>query len=545
MDYQKELCDWLVSKNIDFYMDDDWVKCGPRYIKIIDVAECLVIKDHCPVEEMESIIIFSDEWINRNKQVKNFIASQIGRCHKIYARECKIQEVNVHTAREFIEKHHIQGSNNLGVVFFGLYYNEELVGVMSLGRHHRQVADNKIILDRLCFVENILIVGGASRLFSRCVAWAKERNYDEIISFSDTRLTQGHVYETLEFICEKVYRPDYSYVKIGDTTTRLSKQSQKKSAVSCPADMTELEWATARGLTRIYDLGKKRWTFLLRDGLSWKQKLSLNCSKQHEDGVFKHSHIRGYFKSDKNQDNIYFGSSYELRCAFLMEQDADITSFRRCDNFWTGERFRCPDFFVEKENGIEIWEIKPIGWLRDPNVIKQIDDTKAFCNKHGYAFRLWSEQDSELGNEKAIIKWAKKYLKSLGDVEFAERQRINAIKRSIKYYRNHIANDKINVYCEYCHKKHSALRLTYERNISRNGRYICEKEGGHIAGSRPKLHLQKENPYADQGMKQCVKCQRILPFASFGTDKGRRDGYASRCKECRSAVAKEKYALRL
>jgi hypothetical protein len=73
---------------------------------------------------------------------------------------------------------------------------------------------------------------------------------------------------------------------------------------------------------------------------------------------------------------------------------------------------------------------------------------------------------------------------------------------------------------------------------------ICEREGGHIAGSRPKPHLRKANPHAASGCKECLGCKQILSFDNFGTDKGRADGYASKCKECRRKAANEKYAAK-
>ena len=44
------------------------------------------------------------------------------------------------------------------------------------------------------------------------------------------------------------------------------------------------------------------------------------------------------------------------------------------------------------------------------------------------------------------------------------------------------------------------------------------------------------------GKKECLGCKQVLSFDCFGTDKARRDGYASKCKECRRAIANEKYA---
>ena len=64
---------------------------------------------------------------------------------------------------------------------------------------------------------------------------------------------------------------------------------------------------------------------------------------------------------------------------------------------------------------------------------------------------------------------------------------------------------------------------------------------GPRARSRPKPHLKKVNPYATEGKKECLGCRQVLPYDNFGTDKGRADGYASKCKECRRAIANEKY----
>lgn len=115
--------------------------------------------------------------------------------------------------------------------------------------------------------------------------------------------------------------------------------------------------------------------------------------------------------------------------------------------------------------------------------------------------------------------------------------------RAKKHYDNKIANDKVEVNCK-CGETHYPLRLTYEKNIKRNGEYICEKLGGKIAGSKPKLTLRKENPYALEGKKECNNpdCEKkILPFNCFSPDKTKRDGYSTWCKECRAKKNKAKY----
>ena len=124
-----------------------------------------------------------------------------------------------------------------------------------------------------------------------------------------------------------------------------------------------------------------------------------------------------------------------------------------------------------------------------------------------------------------------------------EIERIKQLNRekAKRYYHKHIATDTVEVYCEFCKENHTALRLTYDKNIKRNGRYICEKEGGHIAGSKPKLKLRKENPYAVEGKKRCNKCGNIKHLDEFSPDKTKRDGYSTRCKTCRAKIYKEKY----
>ena len=123
-----------------------------------------------------------------------------------------------------------------------------------------------------------------------------------------------------------------------------------------------------------------------------------------------------------------------------------------------------------------------------------------------------------------------------------QRHREQSAARMKKYYQKHIANDKVEVFCTFCNEQHSPLRLTYEKNIARNGRYICEREGGHIAGSKPKLALRKDNPYASEGKKECNKCGEVKLFEQFSPDKSKGDGYCTMCKPCRSEKMKAYYA---
>ena len=285
---QDEIKEWLNSFGFDF--NSDYEILENKEIDLLDKDKKIGIeycglywhnelspepRDHkyhinkyknCLKKDIQLLTIFEDEWKFRQNQCKSHIKSVLGITDKkVFARKCEIKEIIREDAKSFFDSYHIQGSNKLGIVFFGLFFENELCAVMSLGRHNRQldVSKKEITLDRLCFKDGVQIIGGASKLFSKCLEWAKNNNYKKIISFSDNRWSLGNVYKKMGFVLEKEYGPDYSYVSTNNPRKRLSKQSQKKSMTKCPKDLTEHSWALQRGLARIYDCGKKRWIFEL------------------------------------------------------------------------------------------------------------------------------------------------------------------------------------------------------------------------------------------------------------------------------------------
>ena len=200
--------------------------------------------------------IYENEWLFRQPQVISYLRAALGKNkRKLYARNCEVRELAPDTAKEFFETYHIQGKNNLGKYFAGLYKDEELLAAMSFGRHHRK--STELTLDRLCFKSDISITGGSSKLFKFLLNLSEAHS---ITSWSDNRWSLGKVYASLGFKKDADLPEDYSYV---DTKRHivLSKQSQKKSKTKCPADKTEKEWCALRGLYRIWDCGKIRWKY--------------------------------------------------------------------------------------------------------------------------------------------------------------------------------------------------------------------------------------------------------------------------------------------
>lgn len=217
---------------------------------------------NCLNQNVKLITIFSDEWQYESYKCKNIIKSNLGlfEC-RIGARKCSVSVITNKESNNFCKLYHIRNAATSNLKCWGLFNNNELIGIMSLGRHPRK--SGCLVLNRLCFKANYQIIGGVSKLFKQCKLWAKDNGYKKITSWSDNRWSNGDVYSKLEFILDEDLLPDYSYIKLISPTKRISKQSQKKSKTNCPKNITERSWAIQNGFSRIWDCGKKRWIFNL------------------------------------------------------------------------------------------------------------------------------------------------------------------------------------------------------------------------------------------------------------------------------------------
>jgi hypothetical protein len=257
------------TKEIDIYIPE--LNIGIEYCGLYWHSEIYKEKNYhynkmkkCKTKGIQLITIFEDEWLSRQKQLKNFLLSKLNKNHtKIYARKCKIKEVEKNLANKFLNENHIQGKARYKIAF-GLYYNDELIGLITGDKHHRQNQEKIFVLNRLVFKSGITVIGGASKLIKKLTQYAKDNNYIKIISWSDNRISEGNVYETTGWSKTEELSPDYSYY-IGSNTKRKSKQScQKKKLLKLGATgNTEKEMANSLGYYRIWDCGKIRWEIKL------------------------------------------------------------------------------------------------------------------------------------------------------------------------------------------------------------------------------------------------------------------------------------------
>lgn len=114
-------------------------------------------------------------------------------CSEIYARKCKVTVIDQKTANMFTSKYHINGRCNGQKINYGLWYNDELVEVMTFGKP-RYNAQYDYELLRLCSKTGLKVVGGASKLFKH---FLDDIAPSSVISYCDLSKFTGAVYTNI------------------------------------------------------------------------------------------------------------------------------------------------------------------------------------------------------------------------------------------------------------------------------------------------------------------------------------------------------------
>lgn len=109
---------------------------------------------------------------------------------RIPARKCIIEELDKDTCNIFLNMYHLQGPCQAQTVRYGLYYNNELVEVMTFGKS-RFAKKFEWELIRMCSDADHIVVGGSSKLFKHFI---QTYNPASIISYCDTSKFTGGVY---------------------------------------------------------------------------------------------------------------------------------------------------------------------------------------------------------------------------------------------------------------------------------------------------------------------------------------------------------------
>ena len=202
--------------------------------------------------------VFSDEWIYKRDIVKSRLRYLLGApgLNKVYARECRVDTVDINEYRAFLERNHIQGSVNSRWAY-GLYQGKKLLSLMTFGMSRFE--KDTVELLRFCSDREYSVPGAAGKLFKHFVDAHPE--VAGMTSYADMRWSTGDAFYTkLGFTLESMSSPGYFIV---DGDVRRNRMGFTRSRIARPGDegKTEHEITLERGLFRIYDCGqyKYRW----------------------------------------------------------------------------------------------------------------------------------------------------------------------------------------------------------------------------------------------------------------------------------------------
>lgn len=243
----------LKPKELDFYFPD--LKLAIEFHGLIWHSEKFKIDKNyhynkymqCKSQGIELIQIFEHEWADKTSEIKQFLINKLTTKKRVYARKCEVvNDINI--LKDFIKTNHIRGLGKADE-YLGLSYQGVIVMAISIGKHHRGL--DVRVLNRVCF-KDVTVVGGLAKLLKRAT-------FEKLVTWSDHRFSPfGNMYSNAGFTKEVELPPDYFYTTSNGIV--YSKQSQMKSKTNCPLELSEREWNLQRGLYRVWDCGKTRWS---------------------------------------------------------------------------------------------------------------------------------------------------------------------------------------------------------------------------------------------------------------------------------------------
>ena len=220
--------------------------------------------DLCDKYNIQLIHIWEDEWVNKKDIIKSMILNKLKRIkNRIYARKCEIREITSNDlVRYFLDKNHIQGFVGSSIKI-GLYYNEELVSLMTFGKTRKNMNStttnkNEYELLRFCNKLNTNVIGGASKLFKY---FLNNYKYDNIVSYADRSHSNGNLYEKLGFKFIHITVPNYYYVINKIRVYRFNFRKDILVKQGFDKNKSEHDIMLERKIFRIYNAGNYKFVY--------------------------------------------------------------------------------------------------------------------------------------------------------------------------------------------------------------------------------------------------------------------------------------------
>lgn len=214
--------------------------------------------DLCQEAGITLISFYDSEILYQYDIVKSMILSRCNLSKTIFARKTEIRQLTDNIIKnKFLNENHLQ-SQCISSINFGLYYNNELVALMTFGKSRfNKSVEYELI--RYCNKLNTSVVGGASKLYKH---FTKKYN-NSVISYSSNRYTTGNLYKQLGFELINETNKSYKYTKDFINLESRNKFMKHKLAglftKTFDSNLSERENTKLAGYHRIYDEGSKTW----------------------------------------------------------------------------------------------------------------------------------------------------------------------------------------------------------------------------------------------------------------------------------------------
>ena len=177
-----------------------------------------------------------------------------------------IEKIGKNVADEFTDKYHIQVATKFNSINYGLFYQNELVSVMSFGKLRMEKDKQDYYeLHRYCVKSGITILGGANKLLKH---FEKEYNPKYIRSYSDNDYFLGGIYTKLGFTNKGQCKPRYYWflqgIQIKREQCKLARLKRKyptvyDEAITSGAKNKEDYIMVQLGAKKVYRSGNTKW----------------------------------------------------------------------------------------------------------------------------------------------------------------------------------------------------------------------------------------------------------------------------------------------
>lgn len=217
--YPNELDFYFPELEVAIEFNGDYWHSDIKKDKLYHQNKCI----ECRENNINLIMIYQHDWEKKKKIIKNRLKSVLGLSNRIYARNTEGKSITYNDAKIFCEKHHIQGMN-MSSYNYGLYYNNEIVAVMTFGKS--RFTDHDFEMMRYCSIGNV--IGGASKLLKM---FLRENECKSIVSYADFDWSNGNLYEKLGFSEDKISKPSYVWVKGSIIKSRYQTQMKDENII--------------------------------------------------------------------------------------------------------------------------------------------------------------------------------------------------------------------------------------------------------------------------------------------------------------------------